>query len=279
MKKVIALDIGGTNTRVALVNEAYEIESELIYDTVGNDVGAFLENVAKVIVDGVKSFDDVVAISAGVPGRVRVDGFIDALPNVGINDVPLREFLENRFHLPAFVANDAEVASLAEANVGPLKDNPSLYFVTISTGVGGALTRQGKLIHSSYEVGHTLTEYQGKLYEFEHLASGTGLVLLSSLNNLNVKNAKEFFHLVKAKDPLALKVKKDWISLLSGWISLIQETFNPKVYALTGGVMKSAELFYEDLKASCPNSKLEFAGCGQRAGLYGAAVLGFQKAR
>ena len=35
MKKVIALDIGGTNTRVALVNEAYEIESELIYDTVG----------------------------------------------------------------------------------------------------------------------------------------------------------------------------------------------------------------------------------------------------
>ena len=43
MKKVIALDIGGTNTRVALVNEAYEIESELIYDTVGNDVDAFLE--------------------------------------------------------------------------------------------------------------------------------------------------------------------------------------------------------------------------------------------
>lgn len=276
-KKVIALDIGGTNTRVALVNEAYEIESELIYDTVTGTLEGFLERVAKTIEDGVPNREGVVAIAAGVPGRVRVDGYIDELPNIGIKNVPLREFLEERFRLPAFVGNDAEVAALAEANVGPHQHFPSLYFVTISTGVGGALTRGGKLVHSSYEVGHTMTAYQGELFEFEHLASGTGLVNLCRRNGLNIDCAKDFFILVEGRDPLAVQIKNDWIALLGDWFRMLQSTFAPSAFALTGGVMKSAGLFLDSLRSACPECRLEVAGCGQKAGMYGAAVLGFQK--
>ena len=77
MKKVIALDIGGTNTRLALINERYEIEAKLIRPTVTGNLDAFLNSVISIIEDGVPSFDGVIAIAMGVPGRVRIDGYIE----------------------------------------------------------------------------------------------------------------------------------------------------------------------------------------------------------
>lgn len=277
MKKVIALDIGGTNTRVALIDEQYNILSELIHPTVKGSTEAFLENVASTIDGCVNDFTDVVALAMGVPGRVRYDGFIAALPNIHITNIPLADYLSHRYHLPAYVLNDAEVAALAEANLGTYRNAKSLYFVTISTGVGGALTEHGKLVNSSYEVGHTMFDYKGETHEFEHMASGTGLVKLAAMNGLMISNAKEFFSLVKNKNPLATAVYKDWIKLLAEWLNMNQFNFEPEVFTLTGGVMKSADLFFDDLKKAAPNCHLEVCSFGQEAGLMGAAVFGFQK--
>ena len=278
MRKVIALDIGGTNTRCALINEKYEVENVLIKPTVVGNLDLFLASVASVIEEAIKDFDGVVAISAGVPGRVRHDGYIYALPNVHISAIPLSEYLSNRFHLPCYVRNDAEVAALAEANVGPYKEFKSLYFVTISTGVGGALCISGKLTNSSYEIGHTMTAYHNEIHEFEHMASGTGLRRLCDMNGLNIEDARAFFELVKNKHPLALRVYKDWIKMLSEWIEMVQDNFTPDVFTITGGVMKSKDIFFEDLRRACPFSRIEECACGQQAGLIGAAVFGFQKA-
>ncbi|MBR1846179.1 MAG: ROK family protein [Bacilli bacterium] len=278
MKKIIALDIGGTNTRVALINEEYKIESILINPTVVGNLDLFLESVKKTILEGVKDFTDVIAISAGVPGRVRHDGFIYALPNIHISSIPLSEYLEKEFHLPVFVRNDAEVAALSEANVGPYKNYHSLYFVTISTGVGGALCIDGKLWNSSYEIGHTMTAYHNEIHEFEHMASGTGIRRLCDMNGLNIVDAREFFNLVKNDHPLAKRVYKDWIKMLSEWFEMVQDILSPEIFTLTGGVMKSKDLFLEDLRRACPNSNIQECACGQEAGLIGAAVFGFQKA-
>lgn len=278
MKKVIALDIGGTNTRLALINERYEIEAKLIRPTVTGNLDAFLNSVISIIEDGVPSFDGVIAIAMGVPGRVRIDGYIDALPNIGIEKIPLAETIEKHFHLPSFVKNDAEVAALSEANVGPYKDVPSLYFVTISTGVGGALTRKGELVNSTYEVGHTMTEYKGEIHEFEHMVSGAYLPRLAKRNGIEVASTPEFMKRVKEKDPALLPVYEDWIALLADWFKMLHRLFKPDLFAVTGGVMKSKDVFFEDLKKAAYPCRIEECGCGQDAGLLGAAVYGFQKA-
>jgi glucokinase len=218
-------------------------------------------------------------LATGVPGRVRYDGFIYALPNIHIENIPLASYLSKEFSRPAFVINDAEVAALAEANVGPFKKAKSLYFVTISTGVGGALTIGGELRNSSYEAGHTMTPYHGEIHEFEHMASGVGLRRLADMNGLQIESAREFFELVKNKNPQALAVYQDWIKLVADWLEMIQEAFTPEVFTLTGGVMKSAAIFFDDLKRASPHCHLELCGCGQEAGLIGAAVLGFQRTR
>jgi glucokinase len=279
MKKIIALDIGGTNTRVALINEKYEIESVKISPTVVGNTELFLANVSKTIKEAIPSFTGVAALAMGVPGRVRYDGFIYALPNIHIENVPLASYLSQEFHLPSYVINDAEVAALAEANVGPYKKAKSLYFVTISTGVGGALTIGGELRNSSYEAGHTMTPYHGEVHEFEHMASGVGLHRLCDMNGLQITDAREFFALVKNKNPLALSVYKDWIKMVADWLEMVYDAFTPEVFTLTGGVMKSSDIFLADLRRAAPHCHIELCGCGQEAGLIGAAVLGFQKSK
>ncbi|MBQ4254879.1 MAG: ROK family protein, partial [Bacilli bacterium] len=97
-------------------------------------------------------------------------------------------------------------------------------------------------------------------------------------NGLNVADAKEFFALVKNGHELANRVYRDWIRLLAGFVSMVQEQFQPEVFAITGGVMKSADIFWDDLVRNCPYSKLLKANAGQNAGLLGAAVYGFQMA-
>jgi glucokinase len=277
MKKIVALDIGGTNTRVALINEKYEIESVKIEPTVVGNTELFLANVKKTINEAIPNLKDVSAFAMGVPGRVRYDGFIYALPNIHIDNVPLAEYLTKEFKKPAYVINDAEVAALAEANIGPWHKAKSLYFVTISTGVGGALTVNGQLKNSSYEAGHTMTQYHGEVHEFEHMASGVGIRRLCDMNGLEIESAQQFFQLVKNKNPQALSVYKDWIKLVADWLEMIEDAFNPEIFTLTGGVLKSADIFWDDLKRAAPHCHIEKCGCGQEAGLIGAAVLGFQK--
>jgi predicted NBD/HSP70 family sugar kinase len=57
------------------------------------------------------------------------------------------------------------------------------------------------------------------------------------------------------------------------------QNFQPDVFTLTGGVMKSADIFFKDLKKAAPDCHLEPCSFGQEAGLIGAAVLGFQSVK
>ena len=279
MKRIAALDIGGTNTRVALINEKYEIESVVINPTVVGNVDLFLASIKKTIEQAIKNWDGVSAIATGVPGRVRYDGFIYALPNIHIDNIPLSQYLFDSFHVPTYVINDAEVAALAEANVGTYKTCKSVYFVTISTGIGGALCIDGKIRNSSYEVGHTMTECHGQVHEFEHMASGPGIVKLCSMNGLEIASSREFFELVKNGHPQAQNVYRDWIKIMADWFEMNWRNFQPDVFTITGGVTKNSGLFLEDLRKAAPDCRIELCACGQEAGLIGAAVLGFQKAQ
>ncbi|OPZ35704.1 MAG: Glucokinase [Tenericutes bacterium ADurb.BinA155] len=279
MDQIISLDIGGTNTRCALIDASYQVKNLKINPTVTGTLQGFLDSVAAIIKEVVPVPQSCKAIAIGVPGRVRYDGYIYALPNIHIEAIPLASYLHDLFKIPVYVKNDAEVAALAESNVGPYKKYRSLFFITISTGVGGALCVDGKLRNSSYEVGHTLMECHGEIHEAEHMLSGAYLTRLAKANGVEIENAHQFFDLVKAKDPKILPTYHDWIALLAEFIQMNQDNFEPDIFTLTGGVMKSADVFFLDLQKACPHSHLEKCAFDQEAGLIGAAVYGFQKTK
>ena len=271
MRHVLALDIGGTNIRAALMNDQYEIIRLLVTETIIGNRDAFLIQIKQLIDQLNDSFSDISAIACGVPGRVDVSGRIEVLPNIKIFEVPLKQFLEDTYHLPVTILNDAVMAAIAEGNLGFGKNLESSYFMTISTGIGAAYIRHHRLHFSSEEIGHMLIPYLGSFYEFESLASGTGIVKLAALNKIYIDSAKTFFLRVSQHDPLVLPIYKDWLKMIQNFLLHIDRYYQPKAIIFTGGVLKSSTIFWDDLVQTVPHIALAHAQFGQNAGLMGAA--------
>jgi glucokinase len=273
VKPIIAMDIGGTNMRIALIDEHFHLLKVMRFPTVIGDKAAFMNQVAETIEALDYDLKSISAISIGVPGQVAASGHIKTLPNIHIQNVALAPFLESRFHKPVYIRNDAEMAALGEANLGAGRHRKRTYFVTISTGVGGALVVNHQLVNSSYEIGHTLFPYKGKFYEFERIASGSGLISLCAMNGLDIQATSLFFSLVNSSNPQAMVIFEDWLDLMASFLNRVQNLFEPDIIAITGGVMKSRDVFFEKLARKVHHVPLVPAEFGDDAGLMGAAAL------
>ncbi len=271
---IIALDIGGTNIRAAIADKNSRLIEVRKEATLRHDKDLFIAQVIGIITQLNLNKYDPVAISIGVPGRVRNDGYIDELPNIGIADIDLVKPLSKMFSLPVYIRNDAEMAAFAEAYAGAGKKVRSTFFVTISTGIGGCLVVDKKIKNPSGEIGHTLVSYKGAFYELEKIASGDGVVRLAKINNIYYSNGKAFFNDVEKGVPYALKIFEDWLTLISDFFIYIHEAFTPDVIAVTGGVLKSKKLFWDALKAKVGAANIVIAKFSEDAGLVGAASYG-----
>ena len=277
MKKVLSFDIGGTNTRLALINENFEIEKCLIKPTPKGSKEAFLENIFSLMEDF--PLEDVVAVGAGVPGVVDPEtSKIIILPNVGIGDIELGKIFKEKYNLNLYLRNDAQMACLAEATLGKGKDYDRVFFVTISTGLGGSLCVDGVIQDYLNEVGHTLFKYKDSLQEFE-LAGGTNIHKLAALNGSSIKNAKEMFTLAEEGDQEGLALLKEWKYIITSYFKLMNDSYLPDIFVVTGGLMKSRKLFFDDIKKALPDTLVEECYFDEQAGLMGSAVYAFQKAK
>lgn len=276
MRNIVALDIGGTNIRAAIIDENYHVVEIIKEKTPHNDLQLLLDNVKNMLEKLDIKSKNVLAISLGVAGRVRKENHIDELPNIGVKDIDFVSYLNNIYHLPVYVKNDAEMAVLAEATIGAGKGYKRVYFVTISTGLGGALAINQKISNYSKEIGHTPFMYKGQLRDLETIAAGSGISNLARLNGLDIANAKEMFSLVRLKDPKALALYHDWLELISSFFIYVNATFKPDVFSVTGGVMNSKDVFFDDLKNKLPGIKIEEGLCKDDVTLIGAAIYAFQ---
>lgn len=275
MKKVLAFDIGGTNTRLALINENFEIEKCVIKPTPYGNKEAFVENILSLIDEF--SLKDVEAFGAGVPGVVDVEkSHIIVLPNVGIENIALGEILKKKYNLPLFIRNDAQVACLAEACLGDAKKYDRVFFVTISTGLGGSLCVNGQIQDYLTEVGHTLFPYKNGYEEFE-IAAGANIAKLSKINGLSIKSAKEMFEKVENNDKDGIVLFKEWFSILKRYFRLMNDSYLPDIFVVTGGFMKSKHLFFDRLRKELPDLNMCECYYSDQAGLIGSAVYAFQK--
>lgn len=275
MNLVIALDIGGTNLRGAVVNDQYKFLEVNVLPTPLNDVNTFLKEVKTIIDQLLHKHPQVKAIACGVPGRVDALGGIDILPNIGIRHVPLKSFLETTYGLPVVIKNDAVMAAIAEGNLGFGKPLKSSYFITISTGIGAAFIANHQLTHSSEEVGHMLVPFAGRFEELEKVASGQGIVNLAKHHGVDVLDAKTFFIRFGQQDPLVKPIFQQWLSYLTQFLKWVDRYYAPEAFILTGGVLKSKAFFWDALQAAVPHIPLALAQFGQDAGLIGAANLAF----
>ena len=278
MKKVLAFDIGGTNMRLALVNEKFEVEKRMDLSTVTGDPNAFMNNCIKLIEQF--PLEDVVAIGAGVPGVVnRETGEILDLPHVHIKNVQFGKILSEKFNLPVYLRNDAEVACLGEAYLGAGKDYERVFFITVSTGLGGALCVDQKNQDYVTEVGHTKFIYKNTIQEYG-LVSGINIIKLIKMNDIKgINSAKEMFDGVKAKDSEALRLYDEWFMILNKFVRLMIDSYTPDIICMTGGLMKAKDVFFKKLQDENPDANIVECHFSESAGIMGASVYAFQCAK
>jgi glucokinase len=125
----------------------------------------------------------VSAIGVGFGGPVRTgEGRVGLSHQIsGWHEFPLRDWLQDTFGLPAFVINDCDAAGLAEATAGAGRDEASVFYVTVGSGIGGGLVLNrrsfGLMRPAVSEIGHLRFPVGSppKLVTVESMASGWGI--------------------------------------------------------------------------------------------------------
>ncbi|MGI9287447.1 MAG: ROK family protein [Pseudomonadales bacterium] len=142
---IIALDIGGTKIATALVDGTDIVERRSATSTVLNDLAQLLPTISSLCQDWIKQADGV---GVACTGRVG-DNEVHFLAAGADKIVPLKAQLFQEFGLPVVMLNDAWAAAWAEYCLGNHTDAKTLVYITVSTGIGGGVIQNGKLLTSS----------------------------------------------------------------------------------------------------------------------------------
>ncbi|MCK5807863.1 ROK family protein, partial [bacterium] len=151
-KYIASIDLGGTHLRTALFSTDGKIVTQSKIKTEGNSgVNGVLKRIKSAVLDSVATLSilpsDVVALGIGVPGPVdSARGLVYNCPNMpGWHNIFVKKELEELLGVPVFVENDARVAALGELYFGAGHNVNHFFYVTIGTGIGGAIIIDGKL--------------------------------------------------------------------------------------------------------------------------------------
>lgn len=169
----IGIDIGGSHIAVGLINQTGTIISRSEQD-INNQlnekdfskklINVILEQI-QVVLENVKT--DITSISLigiAVPGMVSSTNIIKA-ENLHIKNLPIVKEINKFYNIPIRLRNDAKCAALAEKEYGSLKKAKDAIFLTLGTGIGGAVFLNGELLAPSkcegFEIGHMTIEKNG----------------------------------------------------------------------------------------------------------------------
>lgn len=283
-KHVISIDCGGTNLRVAMMDENLKLLAvdrvPSIHDDGERLADRMCELIEKVQEEAGVPID---AIGMSICGIVS-HNVVGRCGNLGLEDgYDFVGHFHGRFpKIPVRIANDGNCSAYVESRFGSNKGLSDSAFVTISSGIGLGIVHCGEMIDTPMEGGRLLIEYKGKMYESEYLLSGNGIVRLCAMEGLPIAKASEFFDAVKKRDVLALRIYDIWIRLLGTWFANLQLLFNLEGYAVSGGTWRAHDVYLEDLTKVANASiacwhlnpiALHSAQFEEDVGLAGAAAL------
>jgi len=307
MNYLIAIDIGGTNIRCALFPED---NSEII--KIEKISTQNMENMDEKPVDRLisciqrvwPSYGNVLGICAAAPGSIDVNqGIVLLAPNIpGWLEFPLGKILKDLFNTTVLIENDANMAAYGEFKLGAGKGHKNLLYYTISTGLGGGVIINGKLLQGEIgiaaEVGHITVHDKGSLCgcgkrgHWEAYSSGTGIENfvedrinknpdLGTAFSSSSPSAFEIAEEARAGNEIAKAAFNQAGYFMGIGVANYLHIFNPSCVIFGGGVTLSGSLlfnpFHKSLKEHVLNKrylhnlKIATAELGDNAGLIGCA--------
>lgn len=288
------IDIGGTNTRIALIDEAYEIIQRIQFPTDVNNPQATLQKIQETV----QSFSVAIAgVGLSCPGPLDLkQGIILDTPNLkgGWHGLAVSKELSARLKVPVFLENDANLACLAEAVLGQGKDYSYVQFLTISTGLGSGLVIDKKIYQGAHGFAHEIANIplwrngpsHGSIYPggVEAICSGTAITTRAKKAGLDVEHAGEVYSLACSQNQTAIDIMEDAKEYLANTIAIIYAFVDPEIVILGGSVAIKIPGFVEDVEQRVktkvypniqPLVKVVKTNLSEDSGLLGAACLAF----
>ena len=211
---------------------------------------------------------------------------------IGWENFQIRDYMREKFKLPVIVNNDANVAGYGEAMVGVAKECESVYYITLSTGVGGGFIVNNQLLKGK---NGAAGEVHFKMYSdkrrkctcgswdcFEIYTSGTGLRITAQemLNNPEV-TTYDVIDGVNAGDSKMLEVYHRWEDDITNGIIGLANIFDPDCVVLSGSMAQFVET--EKIEQNVNKeivttpTRVVKGSAGNYSGMIGAALLAFKK--
>lgn len=308
--RVVGVDLGGTRMRVAILDREYRLYHRVEEPTRAaegpeSSIPRLLDLIGSVIeqADG-----PIAAIGISSPGPIEPEtGAIVSPPNLpGWNGVPLGRLVQERFKIPAFLGNDANVAALAEVYKGAARGHKHAIYITVSTGIGGGIVIDGKLLLGAHglagELGHIVIVADGEhvstleleaagpalaRYVVKHLEAGDSSIIRDMVNgNLAAVSGKIVGQAAMQGDRLALDAIERSGRLVGYAIASMMHLFNPSIVVVGGGVTSVGDLLFGPMREAAKKHVIDPAyydkasivpaALGDDVAIIGAAVLAFQ---
>lgn len=282
----LAIDIGGTKLAAALVDSDLQIRDRRELPTPASKTPDALRAALKALVEPLQTQATHVAIASA--GIIR-DGVLLAINPLnlgGLVHFPLVQTLNDLTGLPTMAVNDAQAAAWAEYRA--LADEISdMAFITVSTGVGGGVVSNGKLLTGSGglagHLGHTLADPHGPLCGcgrvgcVEAIASGRGIAA-AARDDLAGCDAKTIFARAAQRHEQAMRLVAHSAAVVARLIADVKATTDCQCVVIGGsvGLAEGYLALVESYLAQAPlayHVKLQAAHYRHDAGLLGAALL------
>jgi glucokinase len=279
----IGVDLGGTNLRVAAVDEQGHLLEKI---TLGTQLSLGRDHVIHDMCESIQQLTQkysasskLLGIGIGVPGIIDVEtGMVREATNLpGWANFPVRSEIEQRLHTHVVLGNDSKVATLGEKWLGAGRAVDDMAMLTLGTGVGGGLILGGKIWYGmdgmAGEFGHWSVEPEGHpcgcgnrgcLEQYasatavvrmarEAIASGKAPVLAQAASTDTEFSSRVIYNLAIQGDGEARRIFHRVGRALGIALSALVNGLNLPMYVLGGGAASAWDAFapsmFEELRA------------------------------
>ena len=305
---VIGVDLGGTKISTALSTLEGNIITQTVIPTNAKEgeekvLNRIISTIEEVINSASVSKDEIEAIGIGSPGPLDAKkGVIITTPNLPFKNYNVVQPIREKFDIPTYIDNDANVAAIGEFMFGAGKGKENIVFFTVSTGVGGGAVLNGQAYRgntsNALEIGHMTVNPDGprcgcgNIGCLEAISSGTAIgkrgqeavasKVETSLRKYDQITSYEVFVEAKNGDEVAMEIVDNAMNYLGIGVANAISIFDPEMVIIGGGVAKVGDIMFDKVqavvnkrcfKSMAESCKIVPAGLGSDAGVVGAVAL------
>ncbi|MGO4918036.1 ROK family protein [Maribacter spongiicola] len=273
---VLSIDIGGTFTKVGLVNREGKVLDKIVFKTnAQNPFSNFMEKLkleAEALIFKWNDEIQILSIGVGAPNANSYTGQIENPPNLKWGGItPIKKIIQQTFDLPVSLDNDANAAALGEMLYGTAKGMKNFVALTLGTGLGSGIIVNGKLLIGEHgtagEIGHVNVDPAGRMCNcglqgcLETYASVTGIKRTvfelmadrcedSPLRKINFEEmtGTDISDAALKGDIIALTAFEKTGEILGSKMADTVAHLDPEAFILSGGLSKAGDILLKPIK-------------------------------